>query len=82
MPAFHPFLALALLAGAAPLAASEETRPAAAPAGDADTRYCMRVEPATGTRVERVVCWTRARWASQGVDVDADWAEEDVRVEG
>lgn len=82
MPAIRPILALALLVGAAPFAASADTRPSAAPAGDADTRYCMKVEPVTGTRVERVVCWTRAEWERQGVDLDEDWAKEGVRVEG
>lgn len=57
-------------------------RPMAAPPGTPDTRYCMRVEPVTGSRIERVRCWTRDEWADQGVDVDLDWAEEGVRVEG
>lgn len=82
MHAAHPIIALALLAGAAPFAASAETRPAVAPAGTGDTRYCMKVEPVTGSRIERVLCWTRAEWERQGVDVDADWPREGVRVEG
>jgi hypothetical protein len=40
----------------------------------------MKVEAVTGTRLERVECWTRAEWASQGVDVDRDWPEEGVRT--
>ena len=51
-----------------------------APAGTPTTRYCMRVEAPTGTRIESVLCWTRDEWAEQGVDVDKDWAKEGVAV--
>ena len=30
-----------------------------APAGGPETRYCMRVEPQTGSRLESIECWTR-----------------------
>jgi hypothetical protein len=53
---------------------------ATAPAGNANSRYCLRVEPVTGTRIEFVRCWTREEWAEQGVDVDREWAEEGVSV--
>ena len=53
-----------------------------APAGTPTTRYCLKVEAATGSRLETIECWTRAEWADQGVDVDADWAKEGVRVIG
>jgi hypothetical protein len=53
---------------------------AGAPAAGPDARYCLRVEPVTGTRVERIRCWTRERWAELGVDVDKEWAREGVRV--
>jgi hypothetical protein len=66
---------------AAQLAADENGTPAtAAPAGGPDTRYCMRVEPQTGSRIESVECWTREEWAAGGVDVDKDWPKEGVRV--
>ena len=42
----------------------------------------MKVEAVTGSRIERIMCWTRAEWERQGVDVDADWPKEGVRVEG
>jgi hypothetical protein len=42
----------------------------------------MRVEPFTGSRIERIICWTREQWAAQGVDVDKDWPREGVRVLG
>lgn len=51
-----------------------------APAAGPGARYCLRVEPVTGTLVERVRCWTRAQWAEQGVDVDEEWAKEGVSV--
>ena len=53
-------------------------RPAAS--DRADARYCLRVEPSTGSLVETVQCWTRAAWAEQGVDVDAAWAKDGVAV--
>ena len=51
-----------------------------APAAGPEARYCLRVEPVTGTLVERVRCWTRAQWVEQGVDVDKEWAKEGVSV--
>ena len=52
----------------------------AAPAGTPDTKYCIRIEAFTGTNIETVRCWTRDKWAEQGVDVDREWATEGVRV--
>jgi hypothetical protein len=51
-----------------------------APAAGSAARYCLRVEPVTGTLTERVRCWTRRQWAEQGVDVDKEWAREGVSV--
>lgn len=48
----------------------------------ADTKYCMRVETVTGSRLEAIKCWTRQQWADNGVDVDKDWAREGVRTIG
>lgn len=59
--------------------AERDAMTGAPPAGP-DARYCLRVEPVTGTRVERIRCWTRERWAGLGVDVDKEWAREGVRV--
>jgi hypothetical protein len=53
---------------------------AGAPAAGPEARYCLRVEPVTGTLVERVRCWTREQWDEQGVDVDKEWAKEGVGV--
>jgi hypothetical protein len=55
---------------------------AGAPAAGPDARYCMRVEPGTGSLVERIRCWTREQWVEQGVDVDKEWAREGVSVIG
>ncbi len=46
----------------------------------ADARYCLRIEPHTGSNIETVRCWTRAEWVDQGVDVDKEWAKEGVAV--
>jgi hypothetical protein len=78
--------ALSLIIPASPLVAQPDTGPivpaaaATAPAGTPDTRYCMHVDPNTGSLVETTECWTRAEWAEQGVDVDKEWAREGVRV--
>lgn len=66
---------LALLAAALPPPVIAQ-----APAGSSETRYCMRVEPPTGSRIERIRCWTRAEWERRGVDLDADWPREGVRT--
>ena len=81
----HMKLAAALslvVVAAAPVVAqpAEQDVMAGAPAAGPDARYCLRVEPVTGSRVERVRCWTRERWAALGVDVDREWAREGVRV--
>ena len=74
-------LPLSLIAAATPALAASE-RPATAPAGTPDTRYCMRIYAITGTLVEQTKCWTRDEWAKRGVDVDKDWPKEGVRVLG
>ena len=77
-------VALGIIAAASPVsAANPKPTPATiAPTASADARYCMRVEPVTGSRIETVRCWTRSEWADQGVDVDKDWAKEGVRIIG
>lgn len=73
--------ALGLIAAASPVSASRpEPIPATAPAGGPETRYCLRVEPHTGTRLESVECWTREQWAAAEVDVDEEWPKEGVRI--
>lgn len=77
-------LALSMIAAASPGAASiQDPDPAmGAPAGTPETRYCMRIEAITGSRLEELKCWTRAEWAEQDVDVDEEWAREGVRTIG
>ena len=77
-------LALSVIAAATPVLAAKEDgpRPATAPAGTPETRYCMRIAASTGTLIEQVKCWTREQWARQGVDVDKDWPKEGVRIKG
>ena len=62
------------------LAANLQPGSTAAPPASADARYCLRVEPVTGSLLETIQCWTRAEWADQGVDVDKEWAKEGVEV--
>lgn len=70
-----------LAAVGAPLAAqSMDMGPA--PTGTPDTKYCMKIEAPTGSRIESVRCWTREEWAEQGVDVDRDWPKEGVTTIG
>ena len=80
-------LALGMIGIASPVfaAGQDDAKPpreAVAPPGTPETRYCMRIEAVTGTLIEQVKCWTREQWAEQGVDVDAEWAEEGVRTIG
>jgi hypothetical protein len=51
-----------------------------APAGGPTTRYCLRVDPVTGSRIETIQCRTREDWADLDVDVDQEWAANGVRV--
>lgn len=51
-----------------------------APVGSPMTRYCLRVEPVTGSRIETIQCRTRDEWAELGLDVDQEWPENGVRV--
>lgn len=71
-----------IVAAAAPALAQPAERDSmtGAPAAGPDARYCLRVEPVLGTRMERIRCWTRERWAGMGVDLDREWAKEGVRV--
>ena len=82
-------IALSMIAGASPASAAiqDSASPGpgptvGAPAGSDHTLYCMHIEAVTGTRLERVKCWTRAQWAENGVDIDKDWAKEGVSTIG
>jgi hypothetical protein len=75
-------VALSLIVAASPLAASqpEPRRESVAPEAPPSARYCLRVEPITGSRLETVQCRTREEWAELDVDVDQEWADNGVRV--
>lgn len=77
-------VALSLMVTGVPVAAGEPeaVTTEAAPAGTAETRYCLRIEAITGSRLEEVKCWTRQEWAENDVDVDKEWAKEGVSVIG
>ncbi|MEO5612315.1 MAG: hypothetical protein ABIT68_06090 [Sphingomicrobium sp.] len=80
----HTILVVALSVVVATSPASAASREPAsmspAPAASADAKYCLRVEPFTGSHIELTQCWTRAEWTEQGVDVDQEWAKEGVGV--
>jgi hypothetical protein len=71
-----------VVAAASPVLArpAERNEMAGAPAAGPEAQYCLRVEAVTGTRLERIQCWTREQWTEMGVDVDKEWAKEGVRV--
>ena len=76
-------LALGLIAAAAPLSATAyPAEGPIAPPGTPDTKYCLRVEPITGSLIGGVKCLTREQWAEGDVDVDEVWARDGVRVVG
>jgi hypothetical protein len=54
--------------------------PPGAPAAPPEARYCLRVDPTTGSKMETIRCETRETWASMDVDVDREWAMWGVRV--
>jgi hypothetical protein len=76
----HFGLVVALGMSAAMLPPAGYPGAAGAPAGDPATKYCLRVDPPTGSRIETIRCMTRDEWAQLDVDVDAEWAENGVRV--
>ena len=74
-------IALSTVIAASAVSAQSDSTPAnGAPTGSAATRYCLRVEAITGSRIEGVLCLTREQWAEGDVDVDKEWAKEGVRV--
>ena len=75
-------VALGMIVAASPATAINQDRDqtAGAPAASPGAKYCMHVEPVTGSRIETIECWTREQWAEQGVDLDKDWAKEGVKV--
>jgi len=75
----HEVLIAALIAATLPVPAGNAGT-AGAQTGGPDTRYCLRIDPPTGSRIETIQCRTRDEWASLDVDVDQEWAASGVRV--
>ncbi len=73
-------VALGAILATSAAASIQSTPTTGAPAGDANTRYCLRVDPITGSRMETIQCRTREEWALLEVDVDQEWAENGVRI--
>ena len=72
--------AVGLMAAAAPASVTiGEPVPTAAPEAGPDAKYCLHIE-ITGSRLEKILCLTRAEWVEQEVDVDKEWAANGVRV--
>ena len=82
MPGKKWVAAVSIIVATSPvLAASREPAPPQpAPMAGPDAKYCMHLEPFTGSLIETTRCWTRAEWAEQGVDVDKEWSREGVAV--
>jgi hypothetical protein len=72
-------LTMAVVTSPVSAALPQPTREAAPTAGP-DARYCLRVDPVTGSRIETIECNTREEWAQLDVDVDQEWADNGVRV--
>ena len=73
--------AIGMIAAAAPVSAFPAAPgPGPAPAAPDSARYCLRMEPITGTRIETIECRTRADWADLDVNVDDEWAQNGVTV--
>ena len=73
-------LVVALLMSAAALPLPVNPGAPAAPPGTPTTRYCLRVDPVIGSRIETIQCRTREDWWDLGVNVDKEWADNGVRV--
>jgi hypothetical protein len=73
-------LIVALSLIAATLQTAPNPAPSAAPPGTPETRYCLRVDPLVGSRIETIQCKTRDEWAALEIDVDQEWAENGVRT--
>jgi hypothetical protein len=76
-------VALSMMMASLPLPpVASGAAPTAAPPGGPFTRYCLRVDPITGSNMETIQCRTREEWADLDVNVDAEWAQNGVRVIG
>lgn len=76
------FVILSMIVATSPLSATQTKAgpEGAAPQAPAYARYCLKVDPVTGSRMETIRCETRDGWADLGVDVDQEWARWGVRI--
>ena len=51
-----------------------------APPAPPTTKYCLSMEPITGSRIVTVQCRTRDEWAALEINVDEEWRENGVRL--
>jgi hypothetical protein len=49
-----------------------------APPAPPTTKYCLSMEPITGSHIVTVQCKTRDEWASLDINVDEEWRENGV----
>jgi hypothetical protein len=76
-------VALSLIAAASPAAAEQAAPPLeGAPEASSDSKYCLRMEPITGTRIGGIRCETREEWARLELDIDKEWPREGVKIIG
>ena len=75
-------VALGMIIVSVPASATkpEPAATATVPEAGPGARYCLRVEPVTGSRIESVKCRTRDQWVDLGVDLDKEWPKEGVGV--
>jgi hypothetical protein len=73
-------IAFALIAITTQEPAANQSPAGAAPAGSPATRYCLRVDPVVGSRIETIQCRTRDEWSALDIDVDQEWAENGVKT--
>jgi hypothetical protein len=49
-----------------------------APPAPPTTKYCLSMEPRTGSHISMVECRTRDEWAALEINVDEEWRENGV----
>jgi hypothetical protein len=76
--AYTELVALAL--AAMPLPPASSGAPPIPPPGTPYTRYCLRMDPVIGSRIETIQCRTREEWADLDIDLDHEWAQNGVGV--
>jgi len=82
MPYKQLIVALSMMVTTSPISAtqSEQIHGPGAPKAPATARFCLRVDPVTGSRMETIRCETREGWTQLGIDVDEEWTKWGIRV--